>query len=212
MNTCTRLLYFYFKTEYEIDLTLHVFVTNHIWCANRLCQEGHDFLLCAGRCPVKERLGAQVHDNEGQGEVSHEILFANLDSFNPDLVQNPGFSLSETGRWKFCWKNADCFYQCCGSMICWCGSGSADPCLLANGSGSCYFHHWPSRRQQKTGFLKSFSAYYFWSYIYIIFQVKKSHKTVEIMVFLTIYAYWEKDPDVDPVDPDSDSDPQHWYL
>ncbi len=28
-------------------------------------------------------------------------------------------------------------------------------------SGSCYFHHWPSRRQQKTNFVKKFSAYYF---------------------------------------------------
>jgi hypothetical protein len=58
----------------------------------------HDFPLCAGRCPVKERLGAQIHDNEGQGEVSHNIHVANPNSFNPDLFQNPGFSLSETGR------------------------------------------------------------------------------------------------------------------
>jgi hypothetical protein len=42
------------------------------------------------------------------------------------------------------------------------GSGS--------GSGSCYFRHWHSRRQQKTNFLKSFSAYYFWRYINIIFK------------------------------------------
>ncbi len=32
---------------------------------------------------------------------------------------------------------------------------------LTNGSGSCYFRHWPSRCQQKTNFLKSFFAYYF---------------------------------------------------
>ncbi len=32
---------------------------------------------------------------------------------------------------------------------------------LTNGSGSCYFHHWPSRRQQKTNLKKSFSAYNF---------------------------------------------------
>jgi hypothetical protein len=29
------------------------------------------------------------------------------------------------------------------------------------GSGSCYFRHWPSRCQQKTNFLNSFFAYYF---------------------------------------------------
>jgi hypothetical protein len=44
-----------------------------------------------------------------------------------------------------------CHIQCCGSLTFWCvsGSGSADPCLLTNGSGSCCFHHSPSRRQQK---------------------------------------------------------------
>ncbi len=57
-----------------------------------------------------------------------------------------------------------------------CGSGC--------GSGSCYFRHWPSRRQQKTNLKKSF-----WRYIYIIFQKTKSPKksqTVRIKVFLTI--------------------------
>ncbi len=64
--------------------------------------------------------------------------------------------------------------QCSGSMTFWCGSGSADPCLWLmdpdpdHGSGSCYFHQWPSRCQQKNNFLKLFfnfdtifSAYYF---------------------------------------------------
>jgi hypothetical protein len=32
---------------------------------------------------------------------------------------------------------------------------------LTNGSGSCYFHHWPSRCQQKLIFNTIFSAYYF---------------------------------------------------
>ncbi len=52
------------------------------------------------------------------------------------------------------------------------GSGSADPCLWLMdpdpdsdpdpGSGSCYFRHWPSRRQQKSNFLTQFFvAYYF---------------------------------------------------
>jgi hypothetical protein len=44
----------------------------------------------------------------------------------------------------------------------------------------------------KTDFFNTiFSAYYFLSYIYIIFQrskVKKSHKIVGIKVFLTIFA------------------------
>ena len=32
---------------------------------------------------------------------------------------------------------------------------------LTYGSGSCYFRHWPSRRQQKTNLKKGFSACYF---------------------------------------------------
>ncbi len=36
------------------------------------------------------------------------------------------------------------------------GSWSGSGC----GCGSCYFRHWPSRRQQKTYLKKSFSAYY----------------------------------------------------
>ncbi len=67
------------------------------------------------------------------------------------------------------------------------------------GSGSCYFRHWPSRCQQKTNFLTQFFLLItFWSYIYIIFQrykVKKSHKIEGIKVFLTIFAWWQKDPD-----------------
>jgi hypothetical protein len=56
------------------------------------------------------------------------------------------------------------------------------------GSGSCCF---PSKCQQNLLFNTIFSAYYFLSYIYIIFQrskVKKSHKIVGIKVFLTIFA------------------------
>ncbi len=55
--------------------------------------------------------------------------------------------------------------QCCGSMTYWCGSKSG--C----GSGSFYFHHWPSRCQQKTNFLKKvFLHITVWRYFYIIFQ------------------------------------------
>ncbi len=56
---------------------------------------------------------------------------------------------------------------------------------------------------------KVFLLMAFWRYIYIIFKDKKSkrsHKTVEIKVFLTIFAWWWKDSDPDPhlwlVDPD----------
>ena len=79
------------------------------------------------------------------------------------------------------------------------------------GSGSCYFRHWPSRRQQKTNFEKVFLLITFEVTFTSFFKDKKSkrsHKTVEVKVFLTIFANWLKDPDPDPwgpkhVDPDS---------
>ncbi len=65
----------------------------------------------------------------------------------------------------------------------------------------------------KTYLKKSFSAYYYFAVTFTSFfkdkRSKRSHKTVEIKVFLTIFANWLKDPDpwgpkhVDPVDPDS---------
>ncbi len=71
----------------------------------------------------------------------------------------------------------------------WCGSGSGF------GSGSCYLRHWPSRRQRKTNPKKVFLLITFWRYIYIIFKDKKSkrsHKTVGIKVFLTIFAWLKR--------------------
>ncbi len=43
-------------------------------------------------------------------------------------------------------------------MTFWCGtgSGSADPMFLTNGSGSFYFHYWPSWWQQKINLKKVF--------------------------------------------------------
>ncbi len=87
--------------------------------------------------------------------------------------------------------------QCCGSMTFWCGSGcgSADPCpwALTNrsgcGSGSCSFHQWPSRRQQKTNLKKFYCILLLEGTFTSFFKDKKSksHKTVEIKVFLTIF-------------------------
>jgi hypothetical protein len=58
---------------------------------------------------------------------------------------------------------------------------------LTNGSGSgyCYFRHYPSRFQQKTIFLNSFSAYYFlkvptFTSYFKDKKSKRSHKTAGI--------------------------------
>ncbi len=51
---------------------------------------------------------------------------------------------------------------------------------LTNGSGSCYFRHWPSRCQQKTNFLTQFFLLItFGRYIYIIFKDKKSKRVTK---------------------------------
>jgi hypothetical protein len=87
---------------------------------------------------------------------------------------------------------------------------------LTNGSGSCYFRHWPSRGQQNTNLKKVFLLITFlrYRYLYIIFQrwffkvflkihlhqsskikkVKRIHKIVVIKVFFT-FACWWKDND-----------------
>ncbi len=62
------------------------------------------------------------------------------------------------------------FTQCGGSGTFWCGSVH-----LTNGSGSCHFRHWPSRRQQKTFLPLSFSAYY-------IFKVHLHHFLQKIKI------------------------------
>jgi hypothetical protein len=67
---------------------------------------------------------------------------------------------------------------------------------LTNGSGSCYFRHWPRRRQPKK-FISVFLLFSFWMNIYIIFKDKKSkrsHKIVGIRVFLDSFAWCEKEP------------------
>ncbi len=63
------------------------------------------------------------------------------------------------------------------------GSGSG------SGPGSRHFRQWPSRRQLKLFFIQKFFSYYFWSYIYILKKSYRSHKTVGIKVFLTIFAW-----------------------
>ncbi len=67
-------------------------------------------------------------------------------------------------------------HQCCGSMTFWCGSGSdfgsADPCLLLMDPDPAILIIDLQDANKK-----------------IIF-FKVCHKTVEIKVFLTIFAYW----------------------
>ena len=69
---------------------------------------------------------------------------------------------------------------------------------LTNRSGSCYFRHWPSRSQQKTNCLMKFFRWLLFEGIFRSFFIdiksKRSHKTIGIKVFLTIFAWRQKDP------------------
>jgi hypothetical protein len=60
-------------------------------------------------------------------------------------------------------------------------------------SGSCYFHHWPSRGQQKLIFLLNFSAYYFLKVHLHQFSKIKSQKELTKQYrnqgFLNIFAW-----------------------
>ncbi len=115
--------------------------------------------------------------------------------------------------------------QCCGSMT------------FSYGSGSCYFCHWPSRCQQKTKTFSKFSAYFFLKVHLHHFSKLKNQKKSEnsrnqgfayyfcLMIegsgsipLLTkgsrsgsrrpknMRIRWN------PMDPDSDPDPQHCLL
>ncbi len=91
------------------------------------------------------------------------------------------------------------------------------------GSVSWYFRHWPLRSRQKLIYKKVFCLLLFEATFISFSKIKgpiEVKKTVGIMVFLTIFAWWWKDLDpylwlVDP-DPDPDpggqnhTDPQHW--
>jgi hypothetical protein len=82
--------------------------------------------------------------------------------------------------------------QCCGLSDPWHFGTDLDPEPLTNasGSGSCYFPRWPSRRQQKTNFLKSLCLllYLLTSFVKDK-KSQRSQKTVGIKVFLTIFAW-----------------------
>ncbi len=97
-------------------------------------------------------------------------------------------------------KVLSALFQYCGSMKFWCGSGSrsgsTDTCLwmlirIKMRIWILLFSSWTFKMQTKNfHFLGSFSAYYFfiWTSFFKHKKSPKSHKTVEIKVFLTNFA------------------------
>ncbi len=65
-----------------------------------------------------------------------------------------------------------------------------------SGSGSCTFRQWCSRCQQKPFFSSCLSLFEdALKFFFIDKKSLRSHKTVEIKVYLTIFAGWCEDPD-----------------
>ncbi len=100
--------------------------------------------------------------------------------------------------------------HCSGSMTFWCGSGSADPCLwLMDPDPNPAILIVDLQDAKKKLIKKSFFCLLLFGgtvqYIYIIFSKikspKRSHTTVGIKIFLTIFAWWQKDPDLESEPP-----------
>ncbi len=115
-------------------------------------------------------------------------------------------------------------------MTFWCGSGSADPCLwLMDPDPDPAIFVIDLQDPNKKANLKKVFLLLLFEYTFTSFfkdkKSKWSHKTVGIKVFLTIFAWWWKEPDPDPylwlmvpdpggpkqTDP-TDPDPQHWKI
>ncbi len=95
------------------------------------------------------------------------------------------------------------------------GSGSADACLwLMDPDPAMFVIDLQDASKKLIFFNTIFSAYYFLKlhlHHFSKIKVKKSHKIVGIKVFLTIFAWWLKDPVPDP-EKDPDPDPYLWLV
>ncbi len=162
----------------------------------------------------------QVDDEDPSSTSSQASSKSSSPSCSVASTQLSGVSSSTLARFtssisrKSGMQKITSFCQCCGFMTFWFGSGSR----------SCYFCHWPSGRQQKLIFYRSFLLITFWKYIYIIFQrqkVKRSKKNsrnrgCSYYFFFMIEGsdpyLWLTDPDPDPGGPKSYGSGQHWFL
>ncbi len=90
--------------------------------------------------------------------------------------------------------------QFCGSMTFLCGSGSADPCfwLMDPDSDPAIFIIDLQDTNKKLIYKKKFFCILLFKGTFTSFfkdkKSKRSHKTVEIKVFLTLFAKWSRRP------------------
>jgi hypothetical protein len=73
--------------------------------------------------------------------------------------------------------------------------------------GSCSFHQWLSKRQQKESFFRLLLTVGTFTSVFKDNKPCGSHKTEQIKAFPNYFACWRKVPD--PEGPDLHSDPEH---
>ncbi len=136
-------------------------------------------------------------------EINIEIIRINCTVPWSQIIKskrsNPGSKKarfeSGTGRETF-YMDPDQQRQCCGSMIFWSGSGSGDPCLwLMDPKPSIFVMKLQDANKKNYGsFFKKFFCLLLFEGTFTSFfkdkSSKRSHKTVGIKVFLTIFAWW----------------------
>ncbi len=120
-----------------------------------------------------QKLWGEVPSNEFKASYKHKGSVSNplheiIDTFFAKTSPNCSFSMTEYERFGLVFTKTRVYKF--GHRTFW-GISGFGSVPLTNGSGSCYFRHWPSKCQQKNNFLTQFFLLItFWSYIYIIFQ------------------------------------------
>ncbi len=152
MSTILLICYRCKTSEFELPFIFNDTSTDHCWGHSkkgllRFLHPIHSLVVCMGW---------------GEGRKPHQLVGVSSTAFN--YLHN-----AEVIRPVHC----ICWSQCSGSMTFWCGSGSgfADPSIwLTDPDPDLLFSSLTFKIPTKNCFLKSFFAYYFWRYIYIIFQ------------------------------------------
>ncbi len=152
-----------------------------------------DAPLAFGSCHLRLKWQARI---ESRANIAWYFALLALNGL-PAWWHAVPSSLWCLGGWQSCGmtlyfsENVSLSLQCCGSMPFWCGSGSADPCLWLMDRDPAIFITDLQDANKKLIEKKFFCILLFECTCTLFFKDKKSkrsHKTVEIKVFLTTFA------------------------
>jgi hypothetical protein len=115
-------------------------------------------------CLATEKQGMSTLEARATAELgkTSETMMGRLCS-TPPMIAMPRSSAGffSTITYPHTTAVSQWFNQCCGSMTFLVRIRVRGSMPLSNGSRSCYFHHGPSRCQQKTNFFPNFSCLFF---------------------------------------------------